>query len=254
MSAPAQTQSELKWLRRAREALSGDGFALHAQPIVELSSGKVLRHELFLRMRDRRRVIDAGEFLGAVEEYGPIGEIDRWVVRSAVEAVAGGMRVNVNLSSESIDAGFARFVASELRARGADPSGLAFELRKSQLTQDPGSAAAFTGAVTKLGCELALDDIQAPAGGVDHLAGRFRYLKIDGQLTAKLVHDIADQRAVETIAQLARRYGQRTVAEQVEDVATLQVLEEFGVDEAQGFALGAPMPLQPPALAEAAVG
>jgi EAL domain-containing protein (putative c-di-GMP-specific phosphodiesterase class I) len=248
MTAPEETQM---WLHRAREALSGDGFALHAQPIVELSSGRVLRHELFLRMRDRSRVIDAGRFLSVVEEHGPIREIDRWVVRSAVEAVAGGMPVNVNLSSESVNAEFAGFVASELRARAADPAGLVFELRKSQLAQDPDSADEFTGAVTKLGCELALDDLQAPAEGVDHLAKRFRYLKIDGQLTANLVHDIADQRAVETIAQLARRYGQRTVAEQVETLATLQVLEEFGVDEAQGFALGAPMPLQPPALVAA---
>ncbi len=42
----------------------------------------------------------------------------------------------------------------------------------------------------------------------------------------------------------ARRFGSRTVAVGVEDLATLQTLEELGADEAQGFALGAPAPVE----------
>jgi EAL domain-containing protein (putative c-di-GMP-specific phosphodiesterase class I) len=50
---------------------------------------------------------------------------------------------------------------------------------------------------------------------------------------------------VESIVMIAQALGVRTVAEGVEDDATLALLRKYGVDYAQGWHLGAPAPVDP---------
>lgn len=236
---------ELERLRRIRDALYGDDFALYAQPIFELSNGRVIRHELLLRMHENGRVIGAGEFVDLIEAYGPIREVDRWVVRAAAGLAGTGLRVNVNLSDHSIDGEFPEFIRARLASEGVLPGGIVFEVREAQLVRDRGASREFAWAVRELGCGLALDDV----GNGDRQLGFIRdlpisYLKIDGALTGGVVRDRASREVVRAIVRLAAEFEQLTVAEQVEDLATLQTLEELGVDQAQGFALGTPAPLE----------
>src|SRR5262245_64743403 len=88
----------LDWSRRIEEALDRDLFVLHGQRIVDVVTGATVRHELFLRMVGRERLIPAGEFVLAAEEFGSIREIDRWVVATAIEVAAAGHPVDLNLS------------------------------------------------------------------------------------------------------------------------------------------------------------
>lgn len=236
---------DLERLRRIRDALYGGGFSLYAQPIFELSNGRVIRHELLLRMRENGRVIGAGEFLDLIEAYGPIREVDRWVVRAAAGLAGNGWRVNVNVSDHSINGEFPEFVRARLASEGVLPGGIVFEVREAQLVRDQGASREFAWAVRELGCGLALDDF----GRGDHRLTFVRdlpisYLKIDGELTGDLLHDRASCEVVRAIVRLAAEFEQLTVAEKVEDVATLQTLEELGVDQAQGFALGTPAPVE----------
>ena len=102
-------------MRRIRDALYGDDLALYAQSIFELSNGRVIRHELLLRMHESGRVIGAGEFLDLIEAYGPIREVDRWVVRAAASVAGTGLRVDVNLSDRSIDGEFPELLRARVK-------------------------------------------------------------------------------------------------------------------------------------------
>ena len=72
------------WLETVRDALEHDRFVLLGQPILDLATGQVTRHELLLRMiaEDGSLIPPAG-FLGVAERAGHIGSIDRWVLRRA---------------------------------------------------------------------------------------------------------------------------------------------------------------------------
>jgi len=70
------------------------------------------------------------------------------------------------------------------------------------------------------------------------------YLKIDIEFVRDLVASSANQHVVEAIVTLAHGFGCQTIAEGVEDGETLKLLENFGVDYAQGYHLGRPAPLQ----------
>lgn len=81
----------LDWSRRIEEALERDLFVLRGQRIVDVANGETMRHELFLRLVDRHRLIPAGEVAMVAEEFGSIREIDRWVVARAIEVAASGI-------------------------------------------------------------------------------------------------------------------------------------------------------------------
>jgi EAL domain-containing protein (putative c-di-GMP-specific phosphodiesterase class I) len=69
------------------------------------------------------------------------------------------------------------------------------------------------------------------------------FLKIDGSLVRRIAEENMDRAMVEAINRLAHQLGMRTIAEYVESAACLSVLRDIGVDHAQGYALGIPMPV-----------
>jgi EAL domain-containing protein (putative c-di-GMP-specific phosphodiesterase class I) len=224
-----------------RRAIDRDGFVLFGQPIVELRSGRTVRHELLLRLVEEGQVISAREFLWAAELDGQIQGIDRRVVTDAVGLAARGMAVNVNISAQSIAPEFVEFVRGELAVTGVEPARLVFEVTESRLAENEAGGRAFAGEIRELGCGLALAHFGARRGGWTRLRGLAAdYLKIDFEFIRDLSRDLGSRRVVERIVDLARRSGQTTVGEGVEDLATLQLLNELGVDQAQGFALGPP--------------
>jgi diguanylate cyclase (GGDEF)-like protein len=118
-STPTVQAADRKmWITRIRSALASDRFELHAQPIVELATGKVVQHEQLLRMRDHGEVIPPLAFLPTAERSGLIVEIDRWVITEASKFAARGA-VGVNLSAASAgDPGVLELIETSRDAAG----------------------------------------------------------------------------------------------------------------------------------------
>lgn len=234
---------DLGWIERIRHALDHDRFVLHAQPIVELATGRTVQHELLLRMLDDDgTAIAPGKFLPVAEAYGLIGEIDRWVIRKGIGHAARGRAVELNLSAHSLsDPTLYAYVDAELAREGTDPALVVFELTETALLRDEDAALRFVTAVAERGCGLALDDFGTGYGGFSYLKRLpVDYLKIDIEFVRDLATDPASRRVVEAVVSLARGFGIKTVAEGVEDAATLELLAADGVDYAQGYHLGRP--------------
>jgi EAL domain-containing protein (putative c-di-GMP-specific phosphodiesterase class I) len=235
----------LDWSRRIEEALERDLFVLHGQRIVDVATGATMRHELFLRMVDRKRLIPAGEFVMAAEQFGSIREIDRWVVGKAIEVAATGMPVDLNLSVRSTDGAMVALISERLEETGADPRDVVLELSETQLTEALDSGGAFVNAAAELGCQIALDGF-VEGGPESFLLRRLpiSYVKLGQPFIDGLAEDRGKRRAVSGAVLKAHRSGQRVIAQGVESLATLQILEGLGIDEAQGHALGPPESLE----------
>src|SRR5438046_742390 len=113
---------------------------------------------------------------------------------------------------------------------------------------DMAQARRFCVGAKALGCGVALDDFGAGFGAFAYLKQLpFDYLKIDGGFIAGLPRSPHDQLVVKALVDVARGMRRRTIAEFVTDAPTLALLRRFGVDYAQGFALGRPRPgMSPP--------
>jgi diguanylate cyclase (GGDEF)-like protein len=237
------------WLERVRDAVEHDRFVLHAQPIMDLATGTICRHELLLRMlADDGGLVMPGAFLGVAERGGVIGSVDRWVIRRAFamlrEEQAAGRRphFSVNLSGASVgDPEVLALVERELATLVEPHGALLFEVTETAAVVDLDRARRFAERLQSLGCSLALDDFGSGYGSFAYLKHLpFDVLKIDGQFVRGLVRSAEDQAVVTALVTIAQALGKVTVAEFVEDAATLELLRELGVDEAQGYHVGRP--------------
>ncbi|MGA8744247.1 MAG: EAL domain-containing protein [Solirubrobacterales bacterium] len=236
---------KLTWVDRIREALREDRLVLHAQPIVDLRTGGVEREELLVRMIDQQgREILPDSFLPTAERFGLIAEIDRFAVVKAIDLARGGRAVAVNIAGPSLtDRELVERVAAAVRS-GMDPHMLSFELTETTGVANIEAARRFAGYLENLGCELALDDFGTGLSSLGYLKSiPIQTLKIDTEFVRGMSGSTFDRYLVQTIVGLARRLGQKTVAEGVEDVATLSLLRMFGIDYGQGYLLGAPAPI-----------
>jgi EAL domain-containing protein (putative c-di-GMP-specific phosphodiesterase class I) len=238
------------WLERLRRALDRGSFVLHFQPIVALSDRHISHHEALLRLADEPNgsLVAPGRFLPAAERYGLVRDIDRMVIDEVAARLAAAgdkrVRIAVNVSALSVtDATMLAHIERRLRWHGVEPSQLVVEITETAAISDMDSARIFCAGVLDLGCDLALDDFGAGFGSFQYLKHLpFSYLKIDGDFIRRLPVSRTDQLVVRALAGVVRGMGAQTIAEFVGDETTISMLRSYGVDYAQGFAVGRPMP------------
>lgn len=243
------------WLDRLRDALDeGDGFVLHAQPIIPLGDvpDEIERYELLVRMlADDGSLIPPGTFLALAERYDLVQQLDRWVLARAVHLIrardeAGRpVNVTVNLSGRTVnDATIARDLELLLRNEPIREGALTIEVTETEAIVNIDRARVLARDLRALGCRFALDDFGAGFASfyyLKHLA--FDLLKIDGEFIRQLPITPTDRLVVRAVVDIAKAMGTQTCAEFVGDDETVQLLRDLGVDYGQGFHLGRPRPV-----------
>jgi EAL domain-containing protein (putative c-di-GMP-specific phosphodiesterase class I) len=150
--------------------------------------------------------------------------------------------IAVNLSALSVSGGrMLGLLERLLHLHRIAPRRLVVELTETAAISDMERARAFCAGVQELGCAVALDDFGAGYGSFQYLKHLpFDYLKIDGDFIRGLAGSRTDQLVVRALVDVVRGMGRQTIAEYVGDERTLAILRSYGVDYAQGFALGRP--------------
>ena len=235
-----------------QQALERDCFELYLQPVVSLSPETQERYEVLLRMRgDDGTLIAPGIFLPVAERSRQINEIDHWVINRAIDLLGACRRegrdisLEVNLSGRSIgDESIAELVDRRLGAEGIDPERLIIEITETAAVENIEQAKEFGLRLMNLGCKFALDDFGAGFGSFYYLKHLpFDFLKIDGEFVKGCTDSRTDQLVIQSCVQLAKGLGKETIAEFVEDDSILNLVRALGVDHAQGYGLGRPVPL-----------
>jgi EAL domain-containing protein (putative c-di-GMP-specific phosphodiesterase class I) len=119
-----------------------------------------------------------------------------------------------------------------------------FEVTETAVADNLDAARTFATRLRTLGCAFALDDFGVGYAALTYLRQLpVDYLKIDIQFVRNLLSDTENRQIVQAIVGVARELKIETIAEGVEDQATLDELRRIGVDNAQGYWIGRPGPL-----------
>ncbi|MGH2910529.1 MAG: putative bifunctional diguanylate cyclase/phosphodiesterase, partial [Solirubrobacteraceae bacterium] len=236
--------------RRLREATQRDAFAVHYQPIVDLSSGATTAQEALVRWIDGPRgTVGPTSFIPVAEELGVIVPIGRRVLHRAcreAQTWAGdgdpAPAVHVNVSPiELRDDGFLPGVHSALEQSGLDPHRLVLEITESVLLSDPARCVAILQQLRGLGVQIALDDFGTGYSSLSQLRGLpLDWLKLGRPFVEDIEPHGSSRPFVRMIIALAASLGVRVVAEEIEDRRQMQLLRALGCGYGQGFYLGEP--------------
>lgn len=247
----AERSGEMHWIARIHKAFEQGRFVLYHQPIEPLGAdgGEVLS-EVVLRMLDEQgSVITPNAFIPAAERYHLVPAIDRWVVRQALHALGqaadGGRSFTINLSGQSLsEESFLEFVVQNLMSSRAPTERVLFEITETAAIANHARALNFISILRGMGCRFVLDDFGTGFSTFAYLKNLpVNFLKIDGEFVRDLPANPIHQVLVESIHHIGHAMGIQTIAEAVEDDATLQALRRMGVDYAQGFHIARPQPL-----------
>ncbi|UTF58943.1 bifunctional diguanylate cyclase/phosphodiesterase [Gilvimarinus sp. DA14] len=246
-----QREGEMNWLGRIRDAMNSDRLFLDAQKIIPIQQqDDSISYEVLVRLKDETgKVVPPSAFLPAAERFGVANQIDRWVIDKTLSLLAAHplhvqrlYKCHINLSGVSLDQpDFYTYVAECFQRYAVPPEKICFEITETAAVNNLLDAIALMESLGKIGCSFALDDFGTGLSSFSYLRRLpVDTLKIDGVFVRDIVADKTDLAMVRAINEVGQTLGKYTIAEFVENDASLQVLKTMGVDAAQGYGLHKP--------------
>jgi diguanylate cyclase (GGDEF)-like protein len=230
-----------------RQALAEDALTLAYQPVVDIRSLQVKGIEALARWNHPvRGQVPPTEFVAAAESAGMVGELTRWVLRTAFAQARHwpDLNIAVNISAAQLsDDGVVHDVRDALVAAGIGADRVVLEVTETFALHDLPQAKHVLEQLHALGVGLALDDFGTGYSSLTHAqALPFDILKIDRSFVAAASEGDAGALAtISAVCALAARLRVDVVAEGVEDQSQLHDLAMLGCGYAQGYALARPL-------------
>ncbi|MEE8343296.1 MAG: EAL domain-containing protein [Gammaproteobacteria bacterium] len=247
-------RDEMQFVSLITHALDENRFELHYQPIVPLSKqAKHPRHyEVLIRMLDEDgKLIPPMAFLPAAERFNLMHNIDRWVIKAAFQSYQALIEIDstmlsINLSGASLtDEHLLEYITQQLSCFGVPADMIVFEITETAAITNLNRARVLIDSLRELGCQISLDDFGSGLSSFAYLKNLpVDNLKIDGSFVKDMLDDDADCAMVEAINNVGHRLGKRTIAEFVENDSIFNALRDMGIDYAQGYGIGKPVPLK----------
>ena len=247
----AEEEHVRAWVARLREALDNERFVLHYQPTINLQGDTGATYEALMRLDPGDgQLIAPGNFLQIAEEHSLLAEIDRAVLSQAITAIGQRIASNrpttllVKVSQAALDdTGLAEFIGQQLQAHGVPGEYLVLQLPEAKVFTHLKATQAFADALGRFDCRLSLEQFGMGLDSFQLLAHlKPNLVKIDRSFIEDLPRSTDNQNRVREIANRARELGIRTIAEHVQDAASMSILFSSGVDYVQGFFLATPGP------------
>jgi diguanylate cyclase (GGDEF)-like protein len=250
MSAELEARNTLE--SDLRDAIARCQFELHYQPFFDVQTGQRRGLEALVRWRHPTRgLIPPDRFIPLAEETGLIVPLGEWVLRRACDDATSwpaDITVAVNLSPVQLkQVELFDVIQSALRGSGLPPERLEIELTESVLLERAVENHALMERLKSIGISLALDDFGTGYSSLSCLtAFPFDKIKIDRSFIGNLTKRHKSSAIISSIVTLARGLNLSVTAEGVETQEQFERLKTLGVNFAQGYLLGRPMPLGDP--------
>ncbi|MEX5749016.1 EAL domain-containing protein [Massilia sp. X63] len=242
----------LKLLAELRNAVPANQLELYFQPIVDLSSNRIVKAEALLRWRHASgALLSPTTFIEVAEESGLIHEIGDWVFRTAAhyskrwtDMLGRDFQISINKSpvqfQPQLDATdwVAHLDAIQLGARCIN-----VEITEGLLLNLSDTVMAKLATLQSSGMQVSIDDFGTGYSSMSYLKRLdIDYLKIDQSFVKEVVHDNFSRTITETIIVMAHKLGLKVIAEGVETPEQCAALCRAGCDYGQGFLFSRPVP------------
>lgn len=240
-----ESQERMSMDSALRHALAREELSLHYQPLVSLTTGRVVGMESLLRWRHPKLgLLSPSSFIPLAEETGMIVPIGEWVMKqscreakSICDDLGMDLSVSVNLSPRQFEqSNLLEVIGEALESSGLPAKSLQVELTERVLMVNSESNLEKLQQIRRLGARVAIDDFGTGFCSFSYL---LKYpvdrLKIDQSFILKAVTEPNAATVVRAILSMSHHLGIKVTAEGVELTDHLKILSRRNCDEAQGF-------------------
>lgn len=252
MSQNAERDMELSLIAdHLHKLLQPHRLALHFQPIVDFEQRGV-QFEALLRLTDTTLGdIDPETFLLVCELQGKTAEVDRMILRNALDCVqawkAAGLHdasISVNVAPVTLlDRHFATWLRDELAQRALPARMLKLEMTEHAIIALGSQMVSAIHDLSAMGVGVLMDDFGAGYSSLGMLADLpIAGIKCDRLFVRQIAQDQRRQSLLRHVAALAQEFGLSVVVEGVETVEELQILTSVGLHSIQGYVFSRPIP------------
>jgi len=236
-----------------RTAIENDEFQVYFQPQVNIRTLKPVGLEALVRwIKPDGSVVPPSQFIPLAEESGLIIPLGKQVFKKAVEQVCRikeksqlDLMLSVNISARQMDdPSFEQMAAGIMQETSYPADRLKIEITESLLMRDINTTMTRLKNLSKIGISTAIDDFGTGYSSLAYLKQMpITTLKIDKSFIDDIVDDANALVLVETIVLMANKLNMGIVAEGVEDENQLEILNQMGDMDIQGYVFARPMPL-----------
>jgi diguanylate cyclase (GGDEF)-like protein len=247
LTAAADIQRSME--SELRDAIVRNEFELHYQPIVDARAGHICGVEAFVRWHHPSKGLLAPDrFLRLAESSALMLPLGDWILRQAcLDAAAwpADIRIAVNVSTAQFASGnLFDLVLAALVDSGLSPRRLELEIADTSLLQtDKAEHLATIRQLKNLGVSIVLDNCGAGYSSASYLTSfPFDKIKIDKTVAQGFENRRDCAALVASVLALARGLEIATAAKGIESITQYEALLAAGIDYAQGYLLGGPVP------------
>ncbi len=246
-SLSERLHKQLQMQSQLRTALVRSEFEIFYQPIIDISTGRLVSFEALLRWPAGG--VGPDQFIPAAEAVGQIIPLGDWVIEQACDMQRKWQSmgyptipVAINISALQLrQPDFLKKLHVNLEKYQLSPSALHIELTESTVLEDVDYAIRVLTALRETGFKISLDDFGTGFSSLSYLSKLpIDKIKIDKSFVQHVLDDTPSRAVTEAIITLSRRLNLEIIAEGIEDEDTLQTMQSLGCHQAQGFFIGHP--------------
>ncbi len=232
------------WLNRTKELVLNDQVEPYFQPMQEISTGKINKYEVLARGVIGEEVIEPKHFMNSASRLGILTAITKTIIKKSFKYFENiDASFSINLTERDLLEGYlSEFLKDKLSAHAIDPSRVTFEILESVVVDNNFKVISEQiKELKEMGFLIAIDDFGVENSNFNRLLEmNADIIKIDGAFIGELKDNEKLALIVETVVNLAKSLGVKTIAEFVKDEYTYKAVKELGIDYAQGYFIGKP--------------
>lgn len=233
-------------------ALHNGELCFYYQPKISFLDGKISGAEALLRWkRADGSLVSPDSFLPDAENSGFITTITAVMLVTLIDDIEHicktkpDIRVAFNVSARDLFSPYlAKMLHSFIGNKRISADNIQIEITESAFLDKGPQTMATLRELVAMGIDIVMDDFGTGYASLDILSQiPFSALKIDQGVVRRMAVDAKNTHIVRSSIYLAREMGVKTVAEGVESAAAYRYLLASGCNEAQGFWMSRPLPL-----------
>jgi diguanylate cyclase (GGDEF)-like protein len=240
-----------------RRALDSDELYLVYQPIVELSTGRLVSAEALVRWNHPTLgPITPSEFIPIAEESGLIVALGQWVQQESCRAMVTWRKqdphrapktisVNMSRAELALDQRLIAQLSATLKRAGLPADCLQLEVTEREVMRHPEASLEMMHEIKRLGIKIAMDDFGTGTSSLGFLRDYpFDTVKIDRSFVKDLTasHDVLA--VIHATINLVENLGMASLAEGIEEPAQVAILQSLGCRFGQGYLFSRPVPAE----------